>query len=116
MRIMTKRMSYSNGFKLKVVELAMKHGNRSARREYGVNEKLLQAARSRPGVMTRWPELENRIFEWVIERRMNGIGTSGTMIHLKAGQWLRICLLMMLRASLVVRPGFTTSRNERILY
>ena len=32
---MAKRMSYSSGFKLKVVEMAIKNGNRSAGREYG---------------------------------------------------------------------------------
>ena len=38
---MAKRMSYSNGFKLKVVELAMKNGNRNDGREYTVSEKLV---------------------------------------------------------------------------
>ena len=77
---MAKRMSYSSGFKLKVVEMAIKNGNRSAGREYGVNEKLVRdwrkknelaklprAARSqRPGVKP----VENRLLEWVLERRM----------------------------------------------
>ena len=94
-----KRLSYSNGFKLKVAELAIKNGNRSAGREYGVSEKLVRdwrkkktelaklprAGRSqRPGVRPRWPELKNRLLEWVLERRMNGIGISRTMIRLKA--------------------------------
>ena len=38
---MAKRMSYTTAFKLKVVDLAIKNGNRSAGREYGVNEKLV---------------------------------------------------------------------------
>ena len=37
---MAKRMSYTTAFKLKVVDLAIKNGNRSAGRKYGVNEKL----------------------------------------------------------------------------
>ena len=44
---MAKRMSYTTGFKLKVVELAIKNGNRSAGRKYGVNEKLVHDWRKR---------------------------------------------------------------------
>ena len=32
----------------------------------------------------RWPELENKLQEWVLDRRLNGIGISGTMIRFKA--------------------------------
>ena len=38
----TKRMSYTVAFKLQVVELAEKSGNRSAAREHGINEKLIR--------------------------------------------------------------------------
>ena len=48
-------------------------------------EKLPRAARSQqPGVKARWPELENRLHDWVLEKRMNGIGISGTTIRVKA--------------------------------
>ena len=52
---MAKRMSYTTGFKLKVVELAMKNGNRSAGREYGVNEKLVRDWRKRKTKLEKLP-------------------------------------------------------------
>ena len=30
-----------------------------------------------------WPELEDKLHEWVLEKRQNGIGLSGAMIRLK---------------------------------
>ena len=78
-----KRLSYSNRFKLKV---AIKNGNRSV---YGVSEKLVRDWRKKTELAklpragrSQRPELENRLLEWVLERRMNGIGISGTMIRL----------------------------------
>ena len=68
-------------------------------REFGISEKLVhdwkkkkaeleklpRGGRSqRPGVKPRWPELEDKLLEWVLERRQNGIGICGTMIRLKA--------------------------------
>ena len=95
----TLRASYTVGFKLKVIEEAEKTGNRSAGRVFGVNEKLvrdwrkkkdelmkmLKAAKSaRPGMKPYWPEVENKLHEWILEKRLNGIGISGTMVRLKA--------------------------------
>ena len=94
-------MSYTTAFKLQVVATAEKSGNRSAGREYLVNEKLVrdwrknkaelekQPRRSRSkrvGVKPRWPELERKVAEWVLDKRLNGIGLSGTMIRLKSKQ------------------------------
>ena len=38
----------------------------------------------RVGAKPRWPELESKVMEWVLDKHMNGIGLSGTMIELKA--------------------------------
>ena len=96
---MAKRSSYTAAFKLKVVETAEKVGNRSAGREHLVSEKLVRDWRKkkavlsalpkrtrsqRVGVKPRWPELETKVTEWVLDKRLNGIGLSGTMIRLKA--------------------------------
>lgn len=95
----SKRASYTAVFKLKVIETAEKCGNRAAGREYSVNEKLVRDWRKkkaelealprgkrslRAGAKPHWPELENKVTEWVLDKRLNGIGLSGTMIRLKA--------------------------------
>ena len=96
----TKRRSYTTSFKLKVVEDAeKKKSNRAVAKEYGVNEKLVRdwrkkkdalmsmpkAAKSeRPGGKPHWPELEEKLQQWVLDKRLNGIGVSGTMIRLMA--------------------------------
>ena len=94
-----KRASYTAGFKLKVVETAEKCGNRAAGREHSVNEKLVRDWRKkkaelkalprfkrslRVGAKPHWAELESKVTEWVLDKHMNGIGLSGTMIRLKA--------------------------------
>ena len=38
----------------------------------------------RVGREPQWPELEQRLYDWVQEKRKNGILLSGTMIRLKA--------------------------------
>ena len=95
----SKCASYTAAFKLKVIETAEKCGNRAAGREHSVNEKLVRDWRKkktelkglprckralRVGAKPRWPELESKVTEWVLDKRMNGIGLSGTMIRLKA--------------------------------
>ena len=96
----TKRRSYATSFKLKVVEDAeKKKSNRAVAKEYGVNEKLVRdwrkkkdalmsmpkAAKSeRPGGKPHWPKLEEKLQQLVLDKRLNGIGVSGTMIRLMA--------------------------------
>ena len=92
----SKHASYTTAFKLKAAE---KCGNRAAGCEHSVNEKLVRDRRKkktelkglprckralRVGAKPRWPELERKVTEWVLDKRMNGIGLSGTMICLKA--------------------------------
>ena len=46
--------------------------------------KLPRACRvMRPGREAHWPEVEDRLHECVLDKRLKGIGTSGTMIRLK---------------------------------
>ena len=95
----TRCRSYTAAFKLKVVEFAEKNSSRSAEREFDVNEKQIRdwkkkkaelqslsaSCRSqRTGVKPYWPELEDKLHQWVLEKRQNGTGLSGTMIRLKA--------------------------------
>ena len=47
--------------------------------------KMPQTVKSaRPGMKPHWPELESKLHQWVLDKRMNGIGVSGTMIRLMA--------------------------------
>ena len=95
---MAKQRSYTAGYKLKAVELAESSGNRSAGKDLGINKKLVcdwikkktelkklaRTTRSlRPGRKAHWPQLENKLEEWVVDRRLNGVAISGTMIRLK---------------------------------
>ncbi len=38
------------------------------------------AKSARPGMKPHWPELEESLQQWVLDKRSNGIGISGTMI------------------------------------
>ena len=39
------------------------------------------------------PELEIKVTEWVLDKRMNGIGLFGTMTHLKVGTLWLYCFM-----------------------
>ena len=93
-----KRFSYTTKFKLAVVEFAERNSNREAERCYGVSEKCVRDWRKqktklekmpmskradRPGGKPFWPELEARLVSWVREKRQEGVGISGSMIHLR---------------------------------
>ena len=97
--LVAKRRSYTAGFNLKAVEIAESSGNRSAEKDLGISEKLVhdwikkktklkKHARMtrllRPGRKAHWPQLENILKEWVLDRCLNGVAVSGTMIRLKA--------------------------------
>ena len=102
--VVRKRHSYTARYKLTVVEFVEKTNNCAAQRKFGVSEKLVRDWRNnkaeleslpksrsthRVGVRPRWPELEEKIHKWVLEKRTNGIGLSGTMIRLKAKSMAR---------------------------
>ena len=44
------------------------------------------ARSNRVGRKPYWPDLEDKLVEWVLDKRLNGIGLSETMIRLKAKQ------------------------------
>lgn len=93
-----KRKSYSAGYKLQVVKFAAEHGNRAAGRTYGVNEKLVRdwrkveaslaamktTKKANRGLKARWPQLEERVRQWVIEQRAAGRRLSAARLCLHA--------------------------------
>ena len=96
----TKNNSYTNEFKIKVVEAALKCGsNRKAAKVFGVNEKnirywklkldlLRKAARKSRIISARrtgkWPSLETEVCTFIDNRRRRGIGVSRALIRLEA--------------------------------
>ena len=94
------RRSYTIGFKLEVVTYAEENGgNMAAQRKYGISEKVVRGWRKqkdilgqmkktkkalRSGNKPRWPELEDRLESFVLEKRAEGIALSAEQILLKA--------------------------------
>ena len=75
--MMSKRMSYTVSFKLKAIELAEATSNRNVGKQLGMCETLVQDWRKkkklpiacrvmRLGREAHWPELEDRLHEWVL--------------------------------------------------
>jgi kynurenine formamidase len=74
--------------------LAEATDNRSAGKSLGINEMLIRGWRkkkadllklpkgrkmARPGKEAHWPELEMKFHKWILEKRLKGIGISGTI-------------------------------------
>lgn len=95
-----KRGAYTAAFKLKVVEYAKQHGNRAAARHFGepptectirewrkMEEKLKTLAKTkcnfRSGIV-KWPTLEEKVKEFVLNHRKAGIALSTKMIIIEA--------------------------------
>ncbi len=97
---MSKRKSYTAEFKLSAVKYAEENGNRSAGREYSVDERsvrewreqknVLNAMdrrnRARRGGLPHWPELESELRKWVISTREQRRKVSTVDIRLKTRQ------------------------------
>ncbi|XP_057697601.1 zinc finger protein 28-like isoform X2 [Corythoichthys intestinalis] len=95
-----KRKSYCAAFKLQVVKYATKKGNRAAGRTFGVNEKLVRdwrkaevfltamekTRKANRGQKARWPQLEKRLYVWVLEQRAVGILLSTAQLRLHAAE------------------------------
>lgn len=95
---MTKRHAYEAQLKLKAISYAEEHGNRAAAREFKINESMVRKWRklknelrqvkktqlSFRGHQARWPELEERLEQWIIEQRTSGRSVSTVTIRLKA--------------------------------
>lgn len=74
-----KRMRYDAGFKLKVVDFAKGTNNSAAAKKFSVNEKQVREWRkaedtlrempktkcANRGKTCQWPELEEKVLEWV---------------------------------------------------
>lgn len=94
----TKRQSYTMAEKLKVIQFAEQHGNRSAQREFDIAEsnirlwrrskenleKMPRLQRANRGKKAAWPRLEQDVMAWITEKRNNGLAILPTMIRLKA--------------------------------
>ena len=99
-----KRNKYDAGFKLKVIEFAKKSNNSSAGRHFDVSEKLVRDWRKAEEKLknmpknkcalrtgkTSWPELEDAIFQWVMEQRQNGYVVSRNAIRIQALKWAKL--------------------------
>jgi transposase-like protein len=93
-----KRKSYTTEFKLKVVKYAEENGNRSASREYSVDESIVRdwrknknvlnvmprGKRARRGSLPYWPELESELKQLVITTREEKRKVSTVDIRLMA--------------------------------
>ncbi|XP_007245626.3 pogo transposable element with KRAB domain isoform X1 [Astyanax mexicanus] len=132
-----RRLAYEADFKLKAIRHAVEHGNRAAAREFNVNESmvrkwrkqeydLLQVKKTRQsfrGKKARWPELEDRVEQWVIEQRTVGRSVSTVSIRLKAAAVARDmniddfrgapswCFRFMKRRNISIHPRNTASQK-----
>ena len=94
----TKRQSYTTAEKLKVIQFAEQHGNRSAQQEFDIpesnirlwrrsKENLEKMPRLQPanhGKKAAWLRLKQDVMAWITEKRNNGLAILLTMIRLKA--------------------------------
>ncbi|XP_072769637.1 pogo transposable element with KRAB domain [Nerophis lumbriciformis] len=93
-----KRLAYAADFKLRAIGHAVEHGNRAAARKFNINESMVrnwrkqeydlrqvkQTKQSFRGNKARWPQLEDKVEQWVIEQRAAGCSVSTFSIRLKA--------------------------------
>ncbi|KAG7153657.1 Pogo transposable element-like 89 [Homarus americanus] len=91
-------MKYDASFKLKVVRFAKASNNSAAAREFGVNEKqdrewkkaeekLIDVPRTKCAPRRgkqQWPELKEKLFEWVNENREIGYVITGNAVCIYA--------------------------------
>nr|XP_046260070.1 uncharacterized protein phf11 isoform X4 [Scatophagus argus] len=93
-----KRHAYEAHFKLQAISHAVQHGNRAAAREFNISESMVRKWRKQEddlcrakktrksfrGNKARWPQLEDKIEQWVIEQRTGGRSVSTVSIRLMA--------------------------------
>lgn len=94
----SKRHAYEARFKLQAIEYAAENGNRAAARQFNVNESMVRKWRKQEselrqvkksklsfrGNKARWPELEDRVEQWVVEQRTAERGVCTVSIRRKA--------------------------------
>ncbi|XP_032912976.1 activating transcription factor 7-interacting protein 1 isoform X3 [Catharus ustulatus] len=93
-----RRAAYEADFKLKAINYAKEHGNRSAAREFNINESMVRNWRKQEdnlrlvkktkkrfsGRKARWPQIENRLNQWILEQRAAGRSFSTVAIQIQA--------------------------------
>lgn len=93
-----KRRAYEAQFKLRVIEHAAENSNRAAGRHFNISESMVRkwrkqesllrqvrkTKRSFRGQKARWPELEDRLAQWVVEQRAAGGSVPTVNIQRKA--------------------------------
>lgn len=80
-----KRHTYNENFKLKAIRNAVEHGNRAAASDFNIKESIVHNWRKHDVDLcqvkttqsfwwnnARWPQLEDKIEQWVIEQRAAG--------------------------------------------
>lgn len=132
-----KRHAYEADFKLRAISYAEENGNRAAARQFSINESMVRkwrkqkddlkqvkkTKRSFRGNKARWPQLEDKIEQWVIEQRTAGRSVSTVSIRLKATAVARDmqindfrgghswCFRFMKRHNLSIRTRTTVSQQ-----
>ena len=95
---MRKLKGYDASFKFKAIGFAEEHGNRSAARQFNINESMVRKWRQKKdklrkakktkkvfrGSKARWPVLEEKVENWVNEQRAARRGISTISMRLKA--------------------------------
>lgn len=93
-----KRHAYEAQFKLQAISYAEEHGNRAAARKFKVDESMVRKWRklenelrqvkktqlSFRGNKAKWPELEDRLNQWINDQKTAGRSVSTVTIRLKA--------------------------------
>ena len=93
-----KRQSYIVSDKLRIIQFVEQHGNRAAKREFGVSKsnvrlwrkseenhkKMPRLKRANRGKKAAWPELEVDLLAWITEKRNNGLAILPSIVQLKA--------------------------------
>ena len=116
-----KRNSYDSAFKLKVIEYAENHNNCAAEREFGVTEKMVRewrkkkselggarksAKRLRFTFTVPYKAMEDKLHEWVLECRSNGLIVTTTAIRLRALQLSKDPQFGMIDSGFKASPGW----------
>ncbi|KAM8877328.1 ARL14 effector protein isoform 1-T1 [Synchiropus picturatus] len=133
-----KRHAYEAQFKLQTISYAEEHGNRAAAREFDINESMVRkwraqetelrqvkkTKRSFRGNKAKWPELEDRLEQWIVDRRAAGGSVSTVTIRLRAitlAQEMKIeefhggpswCFRFMKRRQISIRAGTTVAQQR----
>ena len=131
------RHAYDAEFKLKAVSHAVEYGNRAAAREFNINESMVRKWRMQEddlrqvkkikqsfrGNKARWPRLEDKLEQWVVEQRATSRSISTFAIRMKATALARDmkfdefrggpswCFRFMKRRKLSIRTQTTVSQQ-----